>query len=172
MGLVSDSRPLLIVGHGPSALCGRGSVIDQYRVVRLKKGLTPDMPREHFGTRTDVICGRSNIYRQEGVEFWTFPDDSPWIEYYRQFDPKIWKPSHGLSAVMCAIDRVQPKAITLIGFDRILYQDDVRSKKWNTAGRPSPHAWPHDQRAEYECLFSLGVEIIDLARANGEVPGL
>jgi hypothetical protein len=167
-----DEAPLVIVGHGPSVLCGKGALIDQHRVVRLKQGLTRDMPREHFGTRTDVICGRSHLYRQAGVEFWTFPDGSPWVRYYAQFRPKMWKPSHGLCAVMCAVDRVRPKSIRVIGFDRILYQDDMQSKKWNTAGTPPPHAWPHDQRAEYECLFSLGVEIIDLARANGEVPGL
>lgn len=165
---------LCIVGHGPSILTGRGALIDQHEVVRLKHGLTPDLPREHFGTRTDYICGTSGIYRQPDVKFWHFPEakhsQGKWIKYYAQFKPKIWKPSHGLSAVFCAIDHLNPKQIAVIGFDRILYQDDMTSSKWNLPGHP-PHPWPHCQRAEHECLFSLGIEIIDLSKEpNGDLP--
>lgn len=145
-------------------------------VVRLKDGLTPSQPREHFGTRTDYICGRSGIYRKSNVPFWYFDEEKnapgKWLKYFAQFKPKLWKPSHGLSAVFCAVDRLNPKQIALIGFDRVLYPEDDRSYKWNSAKKP-PHPWAHDQRAEHECLFSLGIEIIDLAKVTHvEVPGL
>lgn len=160
---------LTIIGHGPSILCGLGPLIDTHTVVRLKDGKTQKQPAEHFGTRTDYLCGRSYIYRQDGVPFWHMADDSPWIDYFAQFKPKLWKPSHGLSAVFCAIDHLDPSEIGVIGFDRILYPNDDSSHKWDTPGKP-PHPWPHCQRAEYECLYSLGVDIIDLAKVYGEVP--
>lgn len=164
---------LVIIGHGPSINCTLGHLIDRNEVIRLKHGLTRDMPREHFGTRTDYICGRSNLFRPEkaGPTFWHFKDESPWVKYYAQFKPKMWKPSHGLCAVFCAIDYLQPKEIALIGCDRMLYADDDRSKKWNSPPTKA-HPWPHDQRAERECLFSLGITIVDFARAHGEVCGV
>lgn len=156
---------LLIVGHGPSLNLRLGPVIDQHTVVRLKTGLPKGAPSALFGTRTDFICGRSNIYRQDGVPFWHFPDDSPWVTYFAKFKPKLWKPSHGLSAVFCAVDRGY-KEVALIGFDRVLNPDDDRSHKWNTPDKP-PHPWPHCQRAERECLHSLGIRIVDLAKEHG-----
>lgn len=161
---------LVIVGHGPSVMCSLGHLLDRHEVVRVKHGLTRDMPREHFGTRTDYICGRSNLFRPEkgGPTFWHFKDDSPWVAYYAQFKPKMWKPSHGLCAVFCAIDALKPKEIALIGCDRMLYAEDDRSKKWNSPPT-KPHPWPHDQRAERECLFSLGITIVDFARTHGAI---
>lgn len=163
---------LLIVGHGPSVLCGLGGLIDQQTVVRLKHGKTKQQPSEHFGTRTDYICGRSCFYEQKGVPFWHLPDSSPWHDYYKKFNPKYWKPSHGLSAVFCAVDHMKPDRLALIGFDRVLYPHDDRSGKWNVLDKP-PHPWSHDQRAERECLYSLGIDIIDFSKVNiGEVSGL
>jgi hypothetical protein len=132
-------------------------------VVRLKEGLTPRMKPEHFGTRTDYICGRSGVYAQKGVPLWHFNDDPKWLAYFAKFKPKIWKPSHGLSAVFCAIDRLAITEVALIGFDRILYPDDKRSKKWSSPPT-GEHPWPHCQRAEHECLLSLGLSIHDLAK--------
>jgi len=168
---------LVIVGHGPSILSGRGSVIDSRMVVRLKAGLTKGQEPQHFGTRTDYICARSPMYRQEGIPFWHFQEDKPeepecrWLQYYRQFKPKYWKPSAGLCAVFMAKDLLDPKEIGVIGFDRVLYQDDNISYKWNHP-KPQPFPWFHDQRAEYECIHSLGIQIIDLAREHAQVSGL
>lgn len=162
---------LLIVGHGPSVLCGLGGLIDQQTVVRLKEGLTKKMPAEHFGTRTDYLCARSGAYAKPGVPFWHLPDSSPWHVYYKKFKPKYWKPSHGLSAVFCAIDNMKPERIALIGFDRILYTDDQCTGKWYNPRMFE--RWQHDQRAENECLYSLGIDIIDFSKVNiGEVSGL
>lgn len=140
-------------------------------VVRVKHGLKDPRrhtPPQHFGTRTDYLVGRSPLWRQDGIPLWYLPDDSPWIKYFAKFKPKIWKPSHGLSAVFCAKDHLDPKQIALIGFDRILYQDDDHSHKWYTPPGKPAHPWFHDQRAERECLDSLGIEIIDLAKATDE----
>lgn len=157
---------LIIVGHGPSILCGLGSFIDQNTVVRLKHGKVKAQPAEHFGTRTDYLCGRSHVYAQDGVPFWQYSDDSKWGEYYRGFNPKYFKPSHGLCAVFCAIDHLSPEEIGVIGFDRILNPGDITTDKWNKLDKPA-YPWTHDQRAENECLHSLGVRIIDLAKEYG-----
>ena len=161
---------LLIVGHGPSLNLGLGDVIDSHTVVSLKNGIPKGAPAALFGSRTDYICGRSEVYRPEdGTPFWFFRDDSPWYGYYAGFRPRHRKPSHGLSAVFCAIDELDPPAIALIGFDRVLRPNDQHSRKWHDVNPPQS-LWGHDQRAEYECLHSLGVEIIDLAKVYGEVP--
>jgi hypothetical protein len=162
---------IVIVGHGPSINVCLGHLIDRHPVVRLKHGLTKHQPREHFGTRTDYICGRSELYRPRGIPFWLFSDRSPWITYYAQFKPRPWKPSHGLSAVFCAIEHLKAREIALIGFDRVLHPCDENSQKWNDTPGP-PRRWAHDQRAENECLRSLGVTIIDFAREYGSIPGL
>lgn len=162
---------LCIVGHGPSVLCGQGSVIDTCEVVRLKQGLIKSQEAQHFGTRTDYLCARSAVYRQEGLPFWHFNEDKPedksskWLQYYAKFKPKYWKPSIGLCAVFKAKDLLDPKEIAVIGFDRVMYPEDGISYKWNHV-KPAPFPWFHDQRAEHECIHSLGIKIIDLARAN------
>jgi hypothetical protein len=166
---------IVIVGHGPSILSGLGSVIDTMTVIRLKDGLKKDYDPQHWGTRTDYLCARSGIYRKEGIPYWHFQDGSPrgqyWLKYFATFKPKIWKPSIGLTAVFEAIDRLDAKEIALIGFDRILNQDDMRSAKWNRPHKPK-HAWGHCQRAERQCLDSLGIRIIDLVKEHGEVSRL
>lgn len=168
---------VVIVGHGPSILSGLGHVIDSMTVIRLKDGLkNPKLQQAvHWGTRTDYLCARSGVYRKEGIPYWHFHDDSGrgpyWLEYFAQFKPKIWKPSIGLTAVFMAIDRLDVKEIALIGFDRILNQEDMRSAKWDRPDKPK-HAWGHCQRAERQCLDSLGIRIIDLVKEHGEVSGL
>lgn len=166
---------LVIVGHGPSILSGRGALIDTMTVIRLKEGLKPGYDPEHWGTRTDYLCARSLTYKDEKskVPFWHFDEDKnkpgKWLKYFATFKPKLWKPSIGLSAVFMAIDRLAPKEIALIGFDRVLNPDDDRSHKWhNSAGKP-PHGWAHCQRAERECLYSLGINVIDLSK-DAKVP--
>jgi hypothetical protein len=150
-------------------------VIDTCEVIRLKAGLTKHHPPEHFGTRTDHLCARSGVYRQEGLDFWHFQEDKPedpqcrWLRYYARFKPKYWKPSIGLCAVFMAKDRLDPKEIAVIGFDRVLYPEDGISYKWNHT-KNNPFPWFHDQRSERECIHSLGIRIIDLAREHAEIP--
>jgi hypothetical protein len=152
-------------------------VIDSHDVVvRLKHGLVSNQPAEHFGRRTDVICARSDVYRKPGVAFWRFPDlpdpmAEKWLKYYWQFNPKCkrGKPSIGLCAVFCAIEFANPDSIALIGYDRLLSEDETTGKwhqprRFNKFGTGS-----HDQRAEAECLKSLPVRIIDLAGTHGSV---
>ncbi len=150
-------------------------MIDSCEVVRLKAGLTPKHDPKHFGTRTDHLCARSGIYQQPGVDFWHFKEDQPeeescrWLRYYARYKPKYWKPSIGLCAVFMAKDLLNPKEIAVIGFDRVMYPEDGISYKWNHV-KPAPFPWFHDQRAEHECIHSLGIRIIDLAREHAEVP--
>jgi hypothetical protein len=153
-------RVIVIVGHGPSILTGRGSVIDAHTVVRLKNGLNvkPKALPEHWGTRTDFLCARSLVYRDEKskVPFWHFADDPEWLEYYSKFNPRHDKPSTGLCAVFCAIERGYDD-IALIGFDRLLNPDDTTSRRWNEDRMYSMYG--HDQRAEHACLMSLPARI-------------
>lgn len=137
-------------------------MIDSNAVVRLKNGLAikPKPDPFHWGTRTDFLCGRSLVYKQEGP-FWLFNDPPKWIEYYQSFRPKHKKPSTGLCAVFCAVDRGYTE-IALIGFDRLLNPDDMKSRKWNET--PSRCLYGHDQRAEHEALMSLPVRIVDLVK--------
>jgi len=155
---------IVIVGHGPSILCGLGPFIDKQTVVRLKDGLNlkPKPDYFHWGTRTDYLCARSLIYRDEksSTPFWHFNDPKKWMDYYATFNPRHPKPSTGLSAVFMAIDRIKPEEIALIGFDRLLNLNDTTSRKWNDQKMESLYA--HDQRAEHECLMSLPVKIRDL----------
>jgi hypothetical protein len=153
----------VIVGHGPSVLSGLGAVIDQSTVVRLKNGLAvrPKPDPLHWGTRTDYLCGRSLIYKAK-EPFWHFNDPRKWLDYYQSFKPKHKKPSTGLCAVFCALDRLSPDEIYLIGYDRLLNPDDMKSRKWNET--PSRSLYGHDQRAEHEALMSLPVRIIDLVK--------
>jgi len=156
---------LCIVGHGPSVLTGRGALIDGMTVVRLKDGLRKDQPIEHFGTRTDYVCARSQIYSPD----WWFNDPPKWVDYYRQYSSK--KPSTGLCAVFCAIDKLDVKELALIGFDRMLNPGDEKSGKWHDHERR--HFWGHDQPAENQCLHSLGLRIIDLSKeSDGNLAGL
>lgn len=146
---------IVIVGHGPSVLCGLGDLIDTHTVIRLKSGLLTEHAREHWGTRTDYLCARSHSFDHGLFPFWLF--DSPkWREYFAHFSQK--KPTTGLCAVFCAIDQLAPKEIGLIGFDRVLNPEHGSLCKWN--GSSSIHM--HDARAEYACLHSLGLQIRNL----------
>jgi hypothetical protein len=160
---------LVIVGHGPSVLSGLGSVIDSHTVVRLKEGLRvkPKPDPRHFGTRTDYLCGRSKIYEVGKTPFWHFNDPPEWMRYYASFNPRHPKPTSGLCAVFCAIDKVAPDEIGLIGFDRLLDPSDMKSRKWHE--QRSRSMYGHDQRAEHEALMNLPLRIIDLARKHGPV---
>lgn len=129
-------------------------------VVRLKEGLRPDQPKEHFGTRTDYRCARSLVYSPD----WHFADPPHWMRFYRQYSDK--KPSTGLCAVFCAIDALNPQSIAVIGFDRVVNPQNV-SRKWYE--RDAPQMWDHDQTAENKALNALGIEIIDLG-AYGNLP--
>lgn len=165
-------RNVVIVGHGPSVLCGLGAVIDSHKtVIRLKHGLTNNQPVEHFGTRTDIICARSHLFAQPGIGFWLFPAlPDPvavkWLKHYWEYGPKTkgGKPSTGLCAVFMAMEYLKPKTISLIGFDRVLNPQDQESGKWfqkpqrNRFGTGS-----HDQDAEGRCLRALPVRIINMA---------
>jgi hypothetical protein len=139
---------IVVVGHGPS-VSNLGAVIDSHTVVRLKGGLRGD-PKD-WGTRTDYLCARSLVFDLGKFSFWHFSDESRWLDYFAKFRPRRRKPSTGLCAVFCAIDRLAPKEIGLIGFDAIF-------NKLELAG--------HDTRAEHECLHSLGINIIDLEKAH------
>ena len=154
---------LLIVGHGPSVLSGLGAVIDTHTVVRLKDGLTSVQRKDskNWGTRTDFICARSLVFDRSEYPFWLFNDPPKWIEYYQSFRPKHKKPSTGLCAAFCAIDRGY-KEIALIGYDRLLDPLDRKSRKWNEPSMCSLYG--HDQRAEHEALMALPANIIDLVK--------
>jgi hypothetical protein len=138
---------IVIVGHGPSILSGLGDLIDSHTVIRLKRGLLETYDRRHWGSRTDYLCARSFRFDHGHHPFWLF-DSRKWCDYFAHFSGK--KPTTGLCAVFCAIDRLAPNGIGLIGFDRVLRPDEI-------SGR-----YLHDGRAEYACLHSLGVNIIDL----------
>lgn len=127
------------MGHGPSASEVDGSWLDQQTVVRLK------IPKVHPGTRTDYYCSRSNALIG-GQPFWLAKKSDPkWMPYFREFNRK-GKPSTGLCAIFCAIDKLNPNEIGLIGFDDFF-------------ARIEKH--PHDFDAEYRCATSL-VRIVDL----------
>ncbi len=157
---------LLIVGHGPSVLSGLGALIDQQTVVRLKDGLTPILRKDskNWGTRTDYLCARSLVCDKGEFPYWLFNDPPKWINYYKSFTPRHKKPSTGLCAVFCAIDRLQPEEIALIGFDRLLNPNDMTSRKATDEQKYMYSMYGHDQRAEHECLMSLPTRIIDFRK--------
>ncbi len=69
-----------------------------------------------------------------------------WDNYYKQFNPKLAKPSLGTCAVFSAVERWKPKTIGLIGFD------------WILDGNPD---WFHDAEKERQAILSL-TNIVDL----------
>lgn len=79
------------------------------------------------------------------------------MTYYRKFSHK--KPSTGLCAIFCAIENLNPRELLLIGYDRVL-TDDHKHMKWSAPKQYQ--VWGHDQKAEGECVRSLGLTIIDL----------
>ena len=160
---------ILIVGHGPSILSGLGGVIDDCTVVRLKHGRIGE--RQHWGTRTDYLCGRSPRHTEghPGVPFWHFGDYGwveKWLTYFHTFEPRyqtdfgaiVAKPSHGLCAAFAAMEYLKPDELAFIGCDRLLKPHE-QTWKWNTG----PTCFPHDWYAENRALHGLGIRIIDLA---------
>jgi len=125
-------------------------------VVRLKNGRTA--APEHWGTRTDYLCGRSLSFAKPGCEFWFYGDEieHKWDSYYALFSDA--KPSHGLCAAFCAMENLSPSRLWFIGCDRLL-GGEGEFLKWHSR---MPRVTPHDFRAEREALHSLGVEITDL----------
>lgn len=149
-------------------------MIDSTPVVRLKEGLAVKPPPDpfHWGTRTDYVAAHSRLYQQPGQNFWCFRDDDPegqkWLAYYKEFKPRKPKPSTGLMAVFMAIDKLKPKEIAVIGFDRVLDPTDGTTTKWH---KPRGHyAWGHDQRVEHLALMNCGTTIIDLVKEHAKVP--
>lgn len=161
---------LVIVGHGPSLLRAKlGRWLDGQTVVRLKNAPMGDP--EVWGTRTDYICSRKDhwiLERRPGVVYWMYQagpdkgqvkhcDIARWSEWYAGFSGA--KPSHGLCAVMCAVEFLEPAEIGVIGFDSIMHPEVKEQAKYN---RPAG-IWVHDQQAEAKAIHSLGVRIVNLA---------
>jgi len=159
---------LVIVGHGPSVQRAKlGDWIDQQTVVRLKNAPMPD---PSFGKRTDYICSRKEVWVSEkkpGVEYWMFQHgkDSPgrrfcdhkrWVEWYARYSSA--KPSHGLCAVMCAVEFLDPEEIGVIGFDSIMHPEQKEQAN-HTRGLGK---WFHDQDAEARAIHELGPRIVNL----------
>jgi hypothetical protein len=132
---------VIVVGHGPSVLTGRGSLIDSFDVVvRLKRGVTT--PQEHWGSRTDFICARSPRFDHGRFPFWLTEIS---------FGSAV-KPTTGLCAVLEAKRRLDPHTITVIGFDRLMHPEVP----------DPPHTWlAHDKWAEHRLLVSLGVKELE-----------
>ena len=166
---------IVIVGHGPS-IVGKalGSWLDTQTVVRLKKAEKPNAV--DWGSRTDVICATSHIYRQD-CEFWWFPkqpgqrgdakmrvaDTAKWREYFRQYSTRKG-PSTGLSAIFCAVEFLNPARIGLAGFDNLLYPSEKGWAKW---WQPrNSHYWDADSEAEHKAAMALGIELIDVTREH------
>ena len=168
---------IVIVGHGPSIVGkGLGPWLDEQFVVRLKRAEKPNA--KDWGTRTDVICATSHIYRQDEVPFWWFPkhnqqhgdalcrvaDTEWWRAYFAGFS-RTKGPSTGLSAIFCAVEFLHPERIALAGFDNLLYPDERGYTKWWHARYQ--HKWDADSAAEHKAAFALGIEIIDATRVYG-----
>jgi hypothetical protein len=130
----SARHRVVIVGHGPSVLTGRGSVIDSMTVVRLKHGNIPDPV--HWGSRTDYLCACSRRFDHGKHPFWLVEQTGL---------PKL---TTGTAAVLEAKRRLSPDEIFVIGFDRVMHPD-----------RPDPrHTWlAHDKWAEHRLMMELGV---------------
>jgi hypothetical protein len=161
---------IVVIGHGPSIVGkGLGPWIDQQTVIRLKSAPMPNP--EDWGTRTDYV---STTKPDHWVcspsipgERWVFghktkgyrrPDVDRWLAYFGQFlGDKHRKPSNGLCAVFCAVEFLKPEKIGLIGFDSILHPERNTGKWWDS----KPPKWSHDQKAENQALYGLGIEVIE-----------
>jgi len=164
---------LVFVGHGRSVVgCGLGAWIDRQTVVRMKAAPMPD-PVD-WGTRTDYVCVRHDMWidTTKDVEYWAFKvggqngprirfaDYKKWVEWFAGYSGK--KPTHGLCAVMCAVEFLQPKQIAVIGFDSIMNPHKIMQARWDRGLSP----WTHDQAAEAKAIRDLVPDIIDLANVN------
>ena len=166
---------IVIVGHGPSIVGkGLGPWLDDQFVVRLKRAEKPNA--KDWGTRTDVICATSHIYRQDGMFWWAAKrpqrsdalcrvwDEARWLGYFRGFS-SLKGPSTGLRAIFCAVEFMVPETIGLAGFDNLLYPEEDGWAKW---WQPRySHNWDADSLAEHKAAFGLGVRLIDVTREHG-----
>jgi len=128
---------IVIVGHGPSILCGLGDLIDSHTVVRLKRGLLETHDRRHWGSRTDYLCARSRRFDHGQFPFWL-----------SDYEYGGAKPTTGLSAVAEARARCPTEEIAVIGFDRLMHPESPDSS----------NTWlAHDKWAEHELLKTWGI---------------
>jgi hypothetical protein len=162
---------IVIIGHGPS-IVGKhlGPWLDKQFVVRLKKAEKPNSI--DWGSRTDVICATSHLYRQDCMFWWAakrhYPGDANclvwdcdrWTAYFRQFS-QTKGPSTGLRAILCAVQFMNAKEIGLAGFDNLLNPKDIYAKWWQPKGK---YHWDADSEAENSCVKSLGINLVDVTR--------
>ena len=113
-------------------------MIDQFTVVRLKRGLVETYDRKDWGSRTDYLCACSSRFDWGHHPFWLAEN------------PK--KYTTGLCAVLEARRRLNPKELFVIGFDRLMHPER----------EDGPHPWlAHDKWAEHEVLKNLGVRELE-----------
>lgn len=164
---------LVIIGHGPGIVGKRlGSWLDTQTVVRLKDGKKPDAL--DWGSRTDVICATSHLFRPEHGMFWWFPktegyrdetnmrvaDVARWRSYYASFGKR--GPSTGLCAIFCAVEFEKPGEIGLAGFDNLLYPDE---KGWGKWWQPRhKYRYDADSESDHRAMMGLDVRLIDVTR--------
>lgn len=134
---------ITIAGSGPST-----GLIERVDVATKKRSIDSDyvfcqfpflyrrgdIPMMVYYDRGGCACGRCDECKAEKY----YCNSKYWDEYYKQFSKK--KPSTGLCAVFCVIERWKPKTIGLIGFDGVL------------DGYPG---WTHDADAERRAILSL-----------------
>jgi hypothetical protein len=145
---------LVIIGHGPSIVGKQlGSWLDTQTLVRLKGAQIPNSV--DWGTRTDFVCGTSRVY--ETAHFWLFDDKGKWRDHYSTYS--TFKPSTGLAAIFCAVDRGYSE-IGLAGFDNLLHPNEEGWTKWYMPRHKG--RWGHDSAAEHRCAFELGITLKDV----------
>jgi hypothetical protein len=165
---------IVIVGHGPGIVGKRlGSWLDTQRVVRLKKAEKPDAV--DWGSRTDVVCATSHLYRPENGMFWWFPKAGNYKDEanMRVADVAMWRkfyadcggtkgPSSGLCAIFCAVEFERPDAIGLAGFDNLLYPDQ---KGWGKWWQPRhKYYYDADGEADHKAAMALDVKLVDVTK--------
>ena len=160
---------VVVVGHGPSLNACLGHLIDRMTVVRVKEWPPHShYAPEHFGTRCDYLVTKKPRVTP-GVTNWVWTDEEgvgPWLAYWRGCCPvnKTGKPSHGLIGCFLALEYLKPKALHVIGFDRVLGNLDTY-KWWPKEGKANTLGC-HDWAAEKRALEGLGVPIIDLSKVT------
>ena len=146
---------LVIIGHGPSIVGKQlGSWLDTQTLVRLKGAQIPNSV--DWGTRTDFICSKSLQY-QTSVPFWHYDKNGKWRDHFSMYSTR--KPSTGLTALFCAVDRGYSE-VGLAGFDNLLRPWDQGWTKWHMARHAG--TWGHDSHAEHLCAFNLPIKIVDV----------
>lgn len=153
---MSDSaNKLIIVGHGPSTALAPDDLIDSHKVCRLRRA-----PMK-CGKRTDIVCSTKGEHKQKKREFWFINEGGPLAALCREtlapFNPKVRKPSTGLSA--CIVAKHKGYDVYVIGFDYTLDPTKCEDHK----------RWAHDLWAEHACIQTLGVKsVFDLQEKDLE----